>query len=86
MAYEPKDMSGVLFKNDKKKSDKAPDYTGNVIVHGQKFQLAAWVKTARNDSKFMSIAVKDESDQTNEHDYNNDHAPSKKEDNDDMPF
>ena len=31
---EKKDNSGVLFKNDKKESEKHPDYKGNITVDG----------------------------------------------------
>lgn len=42
MAYE---NSGRLFKNDKKKSDKSPDYTGDFTdADGKKMNVAAWVK------------------------------------------
>ena len=42
MAYE---NSGRLFKNDKKSSDKAPDYRGDFTdADGKKMEVSAWVK------------------------------------------
>ena len=39
-----KDNSGVLFKNDKKETDKHPHYKGNITVDGKDYWLSAWVK------------------------------------------
>lgn len=58
MPYEQRDMSGSLFKNDRKEQSNHPDYTGTVMVAGVTYQLAAWIKTAKSGSKFMSLSVK----------------------------
>jgi uncharacterized protein (DUF736 family) len=63
MAFEQHDLSGSLFRNDKKSSDKHPDYKGSVIVRGEEFWLAAWIKTGQNGKKFMSLALTAKSDQ-----------------------
>lgn len=57
MAFEHKDMTGSLFKNDRKETDKHPDYTGTLIVEGVSYWLSAWIKTSAK-GKFMSLAVK----------------------------
>ena len=49
--------SGTLFKNDRKESEKHPDYTGKINVDGTDYWLSAWIKTGKS-GKFMSLAVK----------------------------
>ena len=48
---------GVLFKNDKKESDKHPDYKGNMNVDGVEHWLDAWIKEGKS-GKFMSLSIK----------------------------
>lgn len=56
--YQQKDMEGVLFKNDKKESDKHPDYQGSMTVNGVKYNLGAWINTGKQSGKkFMSLRV-----------------------------
>jgi len=47
---------GVLFKNDRKESDKHPDYKGSINVNGEELWLSAWIKSGEK-GKFMSLAV-----------------------------
>lgn len=47
---------GVLFKNDKKGNEKAPDYTGKMNVNGKEMRLAAWIREGAK-GKFMSLSV-----------------------------
>jgi uncharacterized protein (DUF736 family) len=49
--------SGALFKNDKKQSDKHPDYRGTVNVNGTDFWISAWLKSSKAGAKYMSLAV-----------------------------
>lgn len=63
MAYDQKDMSGVLFRNDRKEKDSHPDYTGNARIDGVEYWLSAWIKDGRN-GKFMSLALKPKEERT----------------------
>lgn len=56
MAYDNTN-SGALFKNDKKASEKHPDYRGSINVNGVDFWLSAWLKTSQQGAKFMSLSV-----------------------------
>lgn len=47
---------GVLFKNDRKDSDKHPDYKGSINVGGTEYWLSAWIKEGQK-GKFMSLSV-----------------------------
>lgn len=57
MAYEQRDNSGSLFKNERKADPKHADYTGTIMVDGKTYWLNAWIKTGKK-GKFMSLSVK----------------------------
>ena len=50
--------TGALFKNDDKKTDKHPGYTGTINVDGKEYWLAGWVKESKAGQKYFSLAVK----------------------------
>ena len=58
MAYEPKDMSGSLFRNDRKESDSHPDYKGSALINGVDHWLDAWINKDRNGNSYMSLKLK----------------------------
>jgi hypothetical protein len=49
---------GVLFKNDRKQSEKHADYKGEMNVNGTEFWLDAWIRESKKGTKFMSLSVK----------------------------
>lgn len=53
---QQRDMSGILFKNDRKETTKHPDYTGSATINGVELRLSAWIKTSAKGTKFMSLA------------------------------
>lgn len=59
MAYEQKDNSGAIFKNDKKGNDKAPDYRGKIMVDGKEKEIALWVKKSNSGISYFSVALKE---------------------------
>lgn len=51
---------GTLFRNDRRETDKHPEYTGSINIRGEEFWLSAWVKESRDGSKkFFSLSVKE---------------------------
>ena len=58
---EQYDNSGVLFVNDRKEKENQPDYTGNIVLNGEKKRLAGWKKTSKSDPSktFLSVSVSD---------------------------
>jgi uncharacterized protein (DUF736 family) len=57
--YEQRDNSGVLFANNKKTSDKHPDYRGDSMINGKMVEVAAWIKTSSSGNIFYSLSFKD---------------------------
>lgn len=44
MAYEQKDNTGSLFKNDKREKDSQPHAKGTALIDGVEYWVAAWTK------------------------------------------
>jgi hypothetical protein len=57
MAYEQKDNSGTLFKNDKREKDTHPHATGTALIDGVEYWVSAWTKEGAK-GKFQSLAFK----------------------------
>ncbi len=59
MGFEPRDMSGALFKNERKQNPNQPDYRGDAMIEGIQYEIGAWVKEAKSTGKqFMSLSFK----------------------------
>ena len=56
MEKQARGNSGVLFKNDKKETEKHPDYKGSILINGTDYWLSAWIKEGKS-GKFMGSAV-----------------------------
>lgn len=57
MAEYDNNLRGALFKNDRKETEKQPDYTGNVEVEGQKYNMAGWMRKSQKGQAYMSISL-----------------------------
>jgi hypothetical protein len=60
MAYEPKEGSGALFKNDKGDNPARPDYRGDIMLGGKLYEISGWIKPLPSDAskRFMSLSGK----------------------------
>lgn len=57
MAYETNNMSGSLFKNDKKvEGSNQPDYRGKIKINDVEYWQSAWIKQSASGVTFMSFA------------------------------
>jgi len=57
MAYEMKENTGSLFKNEKATSENHPGYTGKVLIGGVMYWQSAWLKEA-NGKRYFSQSFK----------------------------
>ena len=58
MTFEPKDLSGSLFRNGKKEKETHPDYNGNCRIDGHDYWISGWLKSKQDGEKFFSLAFK----------------------------
>lgn len=75
---------GVLFKNRKKKTDKHPDYQGQLDVDGEEFWLSAWLAKSKDGETYMRLNVKPKEDRQEQ--TAPVQTPPSEEFNDDIPF
>lgn len=54
---EQRELSGILFKNDKKEMPNHADYKGSATIGKTNYWLSAWIKDGAK-GKFMSLAFK----------------------------
>ncbi len=50
-----KDMTGVMFKNDRKEQPNHPDRKGSALIGGKEYWVAGWLKEGKN-GQFLSLA------------------------------
>lgn len=57
MAYVQKELSGSLFKNEKKTTDMHPNGNGRCLIAGVEYYVSAWTKEGPK-GKWQSLAFK----------------------------
>ena len=83
--YQQKDNNGTLFKNDRKESDKHPDYKGDAMINGKPVWISAWVKDGKR-GKFMSLSFTPKQQGGGGKPSNQSSSHSQKSVDDDAPF
>ena len=61
MAYEVRELSGSLFKNDEKKEETHADFNGSAKIGGVDYWVNAWTKTYEKEGvkrKYYSLSFK----------------------------
>lgn len=92
MAYEQRENSGSLFKNDKKTEDKHPNARGSALIGGVEYWVSAWTKKDKNGNPWQSLAFSKKDEQKQEPEQKKSPASSGKRDggasemDDDLPF
>lgn len=56
MAFQQRDMSGALFRNEEKTEETHSDYKGSAKINDVEYWVNGWINTAkRTGKKYMSI-------------------------------
>ena len=53
--YETKDLSGVLFANDKRTKETQPNAKGSALIDGVEYWVSAWTNTSSKGVKYQSL-------------------------------
>ncbi len=84
---ETKLNSGAIFKNDKKTSDKAPDYKGKVNVNGKEMEISMWINQSQKGIKYFSVSFQEPYKKDSENkSYSNQTKYTPKIEDDGLPF
>ncbi len=82
MSYEQRELSGSLFKNERKEKDTHADYQGTCLIDGTEYWINAWIKKGK--VTFMSLAFKAKDRQESRSGGGG--QPARKEPGGDIPF
>lgn len=56
MAYEVKENTATLFKNDRRGNDRAPSYRGKGLINGQEVEVSLWQKETKDKKVYLSLS------------------------------
>jgi hypothetical protein len=87
MAFEHKDNTGSLFRNERREKETHPTHTGQAKIDGLEYWVSAWVKEGKG-GKFFSMAYKLKDGQRNVRTPGSDDEPHPEQEplDDDIPF
>lgn len=52
---QPRELTGALFRESARQSDRHPEMTGYIIIHGIRYRLAGWIRTAQSGRRYLSL-------------------------------
>lgn len=58
MAYQMKENTGSLFKNDRREKDTHANARGSALIDGVEYWVDAWTNEASDGSKYQSLKFK----------------------------
>lgn len=58
-----KEGFGSIFKNNQKKTDKSPDYTGHITLNGKEIRLSCWLATSKQGTKYFQVRASEDNKQ-----------------------
>lgn len=84
MAFEMKENSGSLFKNDKRMGESHPNAKGTALIYGVEYWVSAWTKKDKNGNPWQSLAFTPKVADEKQHESRKEHISSPDEG--DIPF
>ena len=65
MSQYDNNLTGVLFKNDKRESETHPHAKGSAEINGVEYWVSAWTNTDKNGNKYQKLkfTLKEEANQ-----------------------
>jgi hypothetical protein len=85
MAYEQKDNSGSLFKNEKREKDTHAHARGSALIDGVAYFVDAWTNTDKNGNKYQSLKFKRKDQQVAQQAGGWNNAPPPRDFDDELP-
>ena len=64
--FVQKELTGSMFKNQKKLTDNHPNMTGSALIAGVEYYVSAWTKTDKNGNKWQSLSFTKKEPKTRE--------------------
>jgi len=79
--------TGILSKNDRRETDRHPEYTGKINIDGKEYWLSGWIRERKSDGqRFFSLSAKAKEDRPTAPMPNPKPQPLADESSDDIPF
>jgi hypothetical protein len=54
--FETRDLTGTLWKNDRKTTDNHPNAKGDALIDGKWYWVSAWTKRKQDGTPFQSLS------------------------------